>query len=158
MPSPLGPLVDVSGSDLTGRQMHDILRLRVDIFVVEQNCPYHEIDGRDVEADTRHLWVADDVGVASYIRILTDPANGADARKIGRVVTRADRRGEQLGARLIAAALEQFGSVDTRLEAQSHLVGYYRRFGYEPDGPEYVEDGIPHTPMFRPADLASPAS
>ena len=136
----------VVGSDLSAEQLHAILRLRIDVFVVEQECAYPEIDGRDLEADTEHVWIEDDIGITAYIRLLADDG----AIRIGRVVTRPDRRGEQLAARLINSTLERLGPIDTRLEAQSHLVDYYRGFGYEPDGAEYVEDGIPHTPMLRP--------
>lgn len=139
----------VAGPDLTLDQLHAILALRVAVFVVEQECPYQEIDGRDLEPETRHVWIEDGNGIAAYIRILSDPANGPTARRIGRVVTRPDRRGEQLSSSLIQASLEQLGAIDTRLEAQSHLTDYYRGFGYEPDGPEFIEDGIPHTPMSR---------
>jgi ElaA protein len=144
----------VAGTDLSTGQLHDILRLRTDVFVVEQACAYPEVDGRDLEADTEHVWIEDDVGITAYIRLLTDD----DAIRIGRVVTRSDRRGRQLSARLITSTLHRLGPIRTRLEAQTHLVDYYRRFGYEPDGAEYVEDGIPHTPMIRPAPQAEPAT
>lgn len=139
----------VAGPELTARELYEILRLRVDVFVVEQECPYPELDGRDLEAETRHVWVEDATGVASYVRVLADQPNGSDARRIGRVVTRPDRRGEQLAGQLLSAILNRLGPVDTRLEAQSHLTSYYGTFGYEPSGAEYIEDGIPHTPMAR---------
>ncbi len=139
----------VAGPELEARELHDVLQLRVEVFVVEQECAYPELDGRDLEATTRHVWISDDQGIASYIRVLADAPNGVDARRIGRVVTRPDRRGEQLAARLIRVTLDRLGPIDTRLEAQSHLVGYYSTFGYEPSGHEYIEDGIPHTPMTR---------
>ncbi len=149
----------VAGSELSTLELHDILLLRVDVFVVEQECAYPEIDGRDLESDTRHVWIEDAHGVAAYIRVLADPANGPEARRIGRVVTRPDRRGEQLAAHLIRSTLDQLGLIDTRLEAQSHLVDYYGSFGYEPCGDEYLEDGIPHTPMVRLASrLANPSA
>lgn len=145
----------VAGPDLALEQLHSILDLRVAVFVVEQECPYQEIDGRDLEPETQHVWIEDDRGIAAYIRILSDRANGETARRIGRVVTRSDRRGEQLSSQLIRASLERLGAVDTRLEAQSHLINYYRGFGYEPDGPEFIEDGIPHIPMARLTRVAS---
>ena len=141
--------MDVAGPDLGLDQLHAILELRVAVFVVEQECPYQEIDGRDLEPETRHVWIEDDSGVAAYIRILSDPANGEAARRIGRVVTRPDRRGEKLSSQLIRNSLEQLGAIDTRLEAQSHLTGYYGNFGYKAEGPEFIEDGIPHVPMVR---------
>lgn len=136
----------VSGDQLTASQLHEILRLRVDVFVVEQNCPYHEIDGLDLCPDTEHAWFEDQRGVTAYVRVL---GVGTDDVRVGRVVTRADHRGGGVAASIIEAALERLGSVETRLEAQSHLVDYYGRFGYLADGAEYLEDGIPHTPMRR---------
>ncbi len=138
-----------SGSQLSAQQLHEILRLRVDVFVVEQECAYPELDGRDLEADTEHVWIEDEAGIAAYIRLLGKNST----RQIGRVVTRPDRRGEQLSARLVNSMLLRLGPVETRLEAQTHLVSYYRGLGYQPDGAEYVEDGIPHTPMVRPASI-----
>jgi ElaA protein len=142
----------VAGPELSARQLHDILRLRVDVFVVEQDCPYPEIDGHDLCADTEHVWIADGGGVAAYVRLL---AVGSDSVKVGRVVTRPDRRGQSLARHLIHTCLERLGEVETRLHAQTHLVEWYRSLGYEPDGAEFIEDGIPHTPMVRlppPAD------
>lgn len=136
----------VAGPELSASQLHDILRLRVDVFVVEQDCPYPEIDGHDLCADTEHVWFADDRGVAAYVRLLDVDS---DSVRVGRVVTRPDRRGESLARHLIHACLERLGQVETRLDAQSHLVEWYRNLGYEPAGDEFIEDGIPHTPMVR---------
>lgn len=144
-PPPSG-LHHALGPALTAEQLHAILELRVAVFVVEQACAYQEIDGQDLASDTRHVWLEDNDGVAAYIRVLGE---SGDCR-IGRVVTRPSRRGEQLAAQLIRWTLDRLGDIETRLEAQSHLLGYYRTFGYEPDGPEYIEDDIPHTPMVRP--------
>lgn len=140
-------ILSVAGPLLTAPQLYDLLRLRVDIFVVEQNCPYHELDGRDLVDTTTHLWMADSEGVIAAVRVLADPVGA----RIGRVVTRVDRRGEGLAAELIRAALDQFEAIVTVLDAQSHLRAFYERFGYAVTGPEFVEDGIPHLPMTRPA-------
>jgi ElaA protein len=140
-------ILSAVGSLLAATQLYDLLRLRVDIFVVEQNCPYHELDGRDLLDTTTHLWTSDANGVAAALRVLADPAGA----RIGRVATRADRRGEGLAATLLLHALARFGSAVTVLDAQSHLRAFYQRFGYEVSGPEFVEDGIPHLPMTRPA-------
>ena len=140
----------VAGAQISAKQLHAILRLRVDVFVVEQDCAYAEVDGRDLQPDTEHVWIEDEAGIAAYIRLLDTDSTV----QIGRVVTRQDRRGEQLSARLIASTLRRLGPTETRLEAQTHLVDYYRNFGYEPGGVEYIEDGIPHTPMVRPVPSA----
>ena len=85
---------DRSFDELTTRQLHDLLRLRVEVFVVEQECPYAEIDGRDVEAGTRHVWTDDDRGVVSaYVRVLDDDNH----RRLGRVAVRSDASREFYG-------------------------------------------------------------
>ncbi len=131
-------------SELSIRQFHDLLRLRVDVFVVEQECPYPELDGRDLEEGTTHLWIADGDVIAASIRLLTDP----EVHRIGRVVTHADYRGDGLAARLMGAAIELCnGAIE--LDAQSYLHDWYQRFGFAQMGEEFVEDGIPHVPMRR---------
>jgi ElaA protein len=132
-------------ADLDAATLYDLLRLRVDVFVVEQTCPYPELDGRDREPGTVHLWVAHDGHPVSYLRILDD----GDHARIGRVCTDRAHRGAGLSARLVAAALEAIGDRPCVLDAQSHLVHFYARWGFREAGEEYVEDGIPHTPMRR---------
>jgi ElaA protein len=133
-------------AELDAATLYALLRLRVDVFVVEQRCAYPELDGRDVEPQTVHVWLDDDGQPAAYLRILTEPDG---ARRIGRVCTDPRRRGGGLAARLLDVALREVGAAPSVLEAQSHLVGFYRRAGYRECGPEYVEDGIPHVPMRR---------
>jgi ElaA protein len=135
------------GPELSARELHDILRLRVAVFVVEQACPYDEVDGLDLEPTTVHWWLADDGGIACYLRTMADP--GATLR-IGRVVTRADRRSQGLSGRLLTDVLARHGTRDSILAAQSHLRPFYEGHGYAVDGPEVIEDGIPHVPMRRP--------
>jgi ElaA protein len=134
-------------AELDARTVYQLLRLRVDVFVVEQDCPYPELDGRDLEESTVHVFTADDAGVTAYLRVLDD---GAEAR-IGRVCTRSDRRGAGLAAELMQAALRHAGDRPVVLAAQSPLAGWYARFGFSPDGAEFVEDGIAHLPMRRAA-------
>lgn len=133
-------------ADLDARTLHDLLKLRIDVFVVEQNCPYPELDGRDVEEGTRHLWLTDGGTPLAYLRILADPD---DVARIGRVVVAPGARGGGHAGRLMTAALEVVGDRTCVLEAQSHLVAFYSRYGFTVSGPDYVEDGIPHTPMRR---------
>jgi ElaA protein len=137
-------------AELDPSTMHDLVSLRIDVFVVEQACPYRELDGRDPEPGTEHLWTADDKGPTAYLRVLTEPGG---AVRVGRVCTRADARGAGLAAALLTDVL---GRVDAAgpgrtvvLDAQEHLTGWYARFGFTPSGPRYQEDGIPHVPMIR---------
>jgi ElaA protein len=133
-------------ADLDPQVLHDLVRLRVDVFVVEQACPYPELDGRDTEPGTEHVWTADDAGVSAYLRVLQEPDG---VRRVGRVVTRPDVRGAGLSARLVADVVAREGAVPLVLDAQAYLTGFYARFGFEPTGPEFLEDGIPHVPMRR---------
>jgi len=131
-------------ADLDAATLYALLRLRVDVFVVEQRCPYPELDGRDTEPDTRHLWISDDGRPVAYLRMLADPDG---AVRIGRVVGGAPARGAGLATVLVTAALELAGTRPCVLDAQAYLAGYYAGLGFAATGPEYVEDGIPHVPM-----------
>jgi len=135
--------VNVAGTELTADQLYEILRLRVNVFVVEQNCPYPELDGRDLLPGTRHFWTE---GFTSYLRVLTEDDH---TYRIGRVVTAKHARGRGFAARLMAAALQHVGAADSVLDAQTYAQGFYAKFGYVPEGEEFDEDGIPHIRMWR---------
>jgi ElaA protein len=136
-------------ADLDPVTLYRILALRTDVFVVEQNCPYPELDGRDLEPAARQLWAADDDGtVLATLRLLED-ADGVS--RIGRVATAKNARGGGHAAKLMEHALELAGARPVVLDAQTYLEGWYARFGFVRDGDEFVEDGIPHVPMRRDA-------
>jgi ElaA protein len=133
---------------LTGMELHDLLRLRVDVFVVEQRCPYAEIDGLDPTAE--HVLALDPVdGLIGYARIL--PTSADDLPHIGRVVVDPRHRNKGVAAELMRAAMEwlavRYGSPRNAISAQAHLVGMYGRLGYREAGPVYDWDGIPHVDM-----------
>jgi ElaA protein len=138
-------------AELSNAVLHDILQLRVAVFVVEQNCPYPEIDGRDREPGTRHLWIDDGLGgVAAYIRLLDDADRSGEANmvRVGRVVTQPEFRGRGLAAELVDAVVAAHDGPMV-LDAQSHLAHWYEARGFEITGDEYLEDNIPHVPMAR---------
>jgi ElaA protein len=140
------PLVhDAAIGEIDPVTLYRILRLRTDVFVVEQECPYPELDGRDLEPDARQLWI-EDGEILATLRVLHD-SNG-DIR-IGRVATAKGARGMGLAAMLMARALELAGSAPVVLDAQLYLENWYARFGFVRDGAEYLEDGIAHVPMRR---------
>ncbi|GAA2091931.1 GNAT family N-acetyltransferase [Actinomadura alba] len=133
-------------ADLDAATLYGLLRLRVDVFVVEQGCPYPELDGRDTEPGTRHLWLTDgSARPVAYLRIVDEPGGV----RIGRVVTAVNARGAGLAGRLVDAALETVGDRTARLHAQVHATGLYTRRGFVADGETFVEDGIAHVPMVR---------
>jgi ElaA protein len=137
-------------TELSGVQLYRILQLRSEVFVVEQDCVYLDIDGRDLEPRTVQLWMeGSGPGVAATLRVLWDSDERA---RIGRVATASEARSGGLAARLIQRAVELAqggGASEIVLDAQSHLAGWYGRFGFAVDGPTFVEDGIDHTPMRR---------
>jgi ElaA protein len=132
-------------AELSPFELYGLCRLRVDVFVVEQQCPYPELDGRDTEPATVHVWFEEDGAVLATIRVLDD----GDTRAIGRVATAASARGRGLAARLMEEGIALCGDVPVTLGAQAYLEGWYERFGFRRCGPGYVEDGIPHVPMRR---------
>lgn len=135
------------GPELDAATLYALLRLRVDVFVVEQACPYPELDGRDLDASTTHLWLTADGGLVGCLRLLDE----GHERRIGRVCTARASRGTGVAAALMRAAVEEIGAAPSVLNAQSHLAAFYATFGYQLDGDEFMDDGIPHVPMRRPA-------
>jgi len=136
---------DRSFDELSAREFHDIVQLRIDVFIVEQDCPYPEIDGRDVEPTTRHVWTSDDRGVTSYVRVMQDPSE----TRIGRVVTRQDARSQGLSRQLLDHVLATTVG-PWMLHAQAHLADWYAKAGFVAEGDEFLEDDIPHVTMRRP--------
>jgi len=137
-------LRQVPGPDLTAAELYRLLRLRAAVFVVEQDCPYLDPDGRDLDPGTTHLWLdAPDGTVAACVRVLTEPPGGT---RLGRVVTDPAHRGRRLSARLIDEALS-FAARPVVLDAQAHLAAVYLRHGFVVDGSDFLEDDILHTPM-----------
>lgn len=135
--------------DLDTRLLYELLRLRLDVFVVEQACPYGELDGRDLEKSTRHYWLAGDAGGASVLgclRLLQEPSG---LYRIGRVCTTRSVRGRGLGRQLMQAALAEVGDDPCVLDAQAHLAGLYQAYGFVSSGPAYDWDGVTHLPMRR---------
>lgn len=138
---------DHSFAELSTVELYELLRLRSAVFVVGQECPYPDMDGRDMEPTTRHVWLPDaERQVASYLRILDDRSE----RRIGRVASDPAARSRGLAAQLVEHALATTPGPWV-LEAQAHLADWYARFGFLVIGPEYLEDGIAHVPMRRDA-------
>jgi ElaA protein len=139
---------DAPLAELAPATLYRILALRSDVFVVEQQCPYLDPDGRDLEATAVQVWAERDGQPVATLRLLRD-ADGC--LRIGRVATARSARGEGVAARLMQRALELAGAEEVVLNAQSYLQPWYARFGFERDGEEFLEDDIPHVPMRRRA-------
>jgi ElaA protein len=136
-------------ADLQPAMLYELLRLRVDVFVVEQACPYGELDGRDLEDAARHFWLGGSGNpepVLGCVRLLREPAGEF---RIGRLCTARSVRGRGLGRQLMKAALAEVGDRSCVLDAQEHLADFYREFGFVPAGDTYDWDGVAHVPMRR---------
>ncbi|MFT4033597.1 MAG: GNAT family N-acetyltransferase [Siphonobacter sp.] len=140
-------------NELTLQELYDLLALRTEVFIVEQNCPYQDADGNDTKA--WHCLGKDEQGkLLAYTRLFNVDVSYAGYTSIGRVVTSPASRGKGLGRILmehsIASCQKLFGSHPIKIGAQSYLLDFYESLGFVSTGIEYLEDGIPHTYMIRP--------
>ena len=138
-------------NDLTLDEFHDILQLRIDVFVVEQNCPYPELDNKDKIAF--HLFGKDkNAKLIAYTRIFK-PSDYYMEAAFGRVAIHQDFRNQKLGYQLIEQAITQMeqllGKVPIKIGAQTYLKKFYNSFDFQQIGDEYIEDGIPHIYMIK---------
>jgi ElaA protein len=133
---------------LSVHELHALLKLRTDVFVVEQQCPYPELDGRDPEA-LHMLGRTSNGALAAYARILPPDEHGMP--HIGRVVVDPAHRGKQLGRAVMEACLRELerihGARRSAVSAQQHLQRFYASLGYVAVSAPYVWDGIPHIDM-----------
>jgi ElaA protein len=146
-PTAAWPVHVAAFGDLTSRTAYLLWQLRTDVFVVEQECAYRELDGRDLEPSTLHVWTEREGAPVGYLRVL---AESDDSRRIGRVCVSERARGGGLAAALMGRALQEVGDRRCVLDAQSYLTDWYARWGFTVTGPEFLDDGIPHVPMARP--------
>ena len=132
--------------ELTTDELYAILKLRVDVFVVEQSCPYGELDGLDQKA--LHIWLRDEEGIEAYVRVL-DKGVKSEHAAIGRVIAVKRRMG--LGTRIVQAGLNAarayYGADSVYIEAQTYARGLYEKLGFRQISGEFTEDGIPHIRM-----------
>ncbi len=136
---------------LTKEQLYQYLELRVAVFVVEQKCPYQELDGKDYKAIHFAYQDTETSRLAAYLRVLPPGDYSKEEVAIGRVITPMEYRGRGVGKKLIQEAIDyikgQFPDVNIRLVAQAALKTYYRVFGFEKISQVYDWDGIPHIDM-----------
>ena len=138
--------------ELTTHELYSVLKLRTDVFFLEQKIDEEELDWRDTETTTEHWWIADETGTVSYLRTLLDEhAEHLDARRlVSRVVTRPDGRGRGLSSILLRSVIDAYGHEPMMLHAQEYIAPLYARFGFKTFGDVYVEAGLPHISMYRP--------
>jgi ElaA protein len=127
---------------------YSLWKLRQDVFVVEQEAAYADLDGRDLAPETRHVVMEDDDGVVlGCARVLDD----GDVWRIGRVALHRTVRGQGWADQVMQATLQICPDRDIVLDAQAPLAPWYAGYGFEVCGPEFLDDGIPHLPMVRRA-------
>ena len=140
---------------LTVDELFDVLKLRVDVFVVEQQCAYRELDDHDRHPETRHLSGHDESGqLISYARLLP-PGLRYPEVNLGRFVVKADSRKQGVGHQLLQAALQEISrcwpKTSMRISAQDYLQAFYAQYGFIRISDVYLEDGIPHVEMLKEA-------
>lgn len=140
-------------SELTVEEFHNILQLRINVFVVEQNCPYPELDGNDKVAFHFFGVEEDDpVKILAYTRIFKPGVYFKEA-SIGRVVVHPDYRNDKLGHEMMSRSIQKmeelFNTSKITISAQSYLQKFYEVHGFKRIGEEYLEDDIPHIKMIR---------
>ena len=137
-------------NELSITELYDILQLRSEVFVVEQDCAYQDIDNKDQKS--LHLFISDDDKIVGYTRLF----NKGDYFKqasIGRVVVQENYRIKKLGHQLMKESIEaikiHFNTPQITISAQTHLKRFYESHGFQQEGKEYLEDGIPHIKMMK---------
>lgn len=134
-----------SFDNLTNRELHAIYKLRTQVFVVEQNCPYQEVD--DTDLNCQHLFQMDNERLTAYARLITD----SDCVRIGRILVHINYRKSGLGKALVREAIDvlqaEYPRLPIHISAQAYLKQFYESFGFQEQSDVYLEDDIPHIDM-----------
>jgi len=139
--------------ELSTDELYDFLKLRIDVFVVEQTCFYPDLDDLDRHNETLHLFCYQNDKMAAYLRILAKGQSYDDYPSIGRVIIAPQARGKGFGHELMEKAIdacqEHFPSQDIKISAQEHLEKYYNKHNFVRVSDMYLEDDIPHIAMIK---------
>ena len=131
-------------SELSTKEVENIFSLRSEVFVVEQDCVYQDIDGKDQKA--KHVLGKKNNEVIAYSRIFK-PGDYFEEASFGRAVVKKSERGKGIGDELVINSLKNIPENEIKISAQSYLKGFYGKHGFVVKGDEYLEDGIPHHAM-----------
>ncbi|MAZ26773.1 MAG: GNAT family N-acetyltransferase [Cytophagaceae bacterium] len=138
--------------ELTKDALYDLLQLRAEVFVVEQDCPYQDVDGKDKKA--LHVLAYAKGELAAYTRIFA-PGDYFERASIGRVVVKQAQRKNKFGYSLMNKSIEvinnHYGNVEIEISAQEYLKKFYTSLGFDQVGEGYLEDNIPHIRMIKRA-------
>lgn len=133
---------------LTNTELYNILKVRTEVFVVEQNCPYLEVDGKDVQS--YHLFKEENGKIIAYLRILP-PGVSYEELSIGRVLVKKEYRGKKLAQQMMDQALQfihyELKEKTIKIQAQAYLHNFYASFGFKVISETYLDDNIPHIDM-----------
>ena len=132
-------------AELSTSEVENIFSLRSEVFVVEQDCVYQDIDGKDQKA--KHVLGKKNNEIVAYARIFK-PGEYFKEASFGRAVVKKTERGKGVGDELVINCLENITEEEIKISAQSYLKDFYGKHGFKAEGKEYLEDGIPHTAMF----------
>ena len=142
-------------AELTTNQLYEILKLRSEVFVVEQDCVYQDLDGLD--QSSLHLCQWQDSILVAYTRLLAPGVDFDDACAIGRIITSPKVRRKGYGRPILQKSInvceQLWPTIPIKLHAQTYLLDFYREFGFSTYGEEFLEDGIPHYFMERPVQV-----
>lgn len=139
-----------SFSDLTKEELYNILSLRSEVFIVEQNCAYQDIDHKDQFA--LHVFLKKNNQIIAYTRIFK-PNDYFEYSSIGRVVVLKKERASKIGSQIMSFSIKKieeiFNETKIKISAQKYLISFYEKLGFKAIGEEYLEDGIPHIAMIK---------
>jgi len=138
-------------NELDRLELYRIIQLRINVFIVEQNCPYPDLDDKDLVSNHVMIWKGDEL--IAVTRLVPPGISYPNYASIGRVATHANYRGSGLGKLVmtesIKACEELFSGYNIKISAQAYLVAFYTALGFDKIGEEYLEDNIPHIAMIK---------
>ena len=145
------PVIIKSFEELNKAELYQIIQLRIAVFIIEQDCPYPDLD--DMDQDAQHLWIEDAGEIVCYLRV--NPAGSRFLEpSLGRIVTKKSHRNRGYAEKLIKKAIDLVSEKESRairISAQCYLEKYYEKFGFIKASEEYLEDDIPHIEMLKDA-------
>ena len=151
MSNQMRPVIIKSFEELNKAELYQIIQLRIAVFIIEQDCPYPDLD--DMDQDAQHLWIEDAGEIVCYLRV--NPAGSRFSEpSLGRIVTKKSHRNRGLAEMLIKRAIDLVSEKESRairISAQCYLEKYYEKFGFIKASEEYLEDNIPHIEMLKDA-------
>lgn len=136
-------------NELSTSELYEIMKLRIEVFVIEQECLYQECDRKDYQS--HHLYLLDDKEIVAYARVVRKGISYPDDVSIGRVLIKSTHRNQGLGIRFMKLVIkfirDNLKEKTIRISAQEYLLHFYKSLDFEPVGLCYLEDGIPHVEM-----------